>query len=94
MPPNRRRHGHAGGAWLVLAALCAGTASADVMRGFGSGSSSPSDADILVKLQALYAEKLKPLEKKSRQAADSRCPLALHQFHTAHHLALRRFALF
>jgi hypothetical protein len=69
MPPHRRRHGRDGGAWLVLAGLCAGIASANVMRGFGSGSSSPSDADILVKLQALYSEKLKPLEKKSRQAA-------------------------
>jgi hypothetical protein len=67
--PIRRRHGRAGGAWLMLAGMCAGVASANVMRGFGSGSSSPSDADILVKLQALYAEKLKPLEKKSRQAA-------------------------
>jgi len=36
------------------------------MAGFGSGMTAPTDTDILEKLQSLYAEKLRPLEKKSR----------------------------
>eukprot|EP00967_Tisochrysis_lutea_P041313 scaffold49653_cov31-Tisochrysis_lutea.AAC.1 len=65
---RRRQHGPSfGGAWLLAACLCARGSHAEIMRGFGSGSTVPTDADILVKLQALYSEKLKPLEKKSRR---------------------------
>jgi len=51
----------------MLAVAClAVSASAEVMRGFGSLSTSDTDAAILEQLQKLYAEKLRPLEKKSR----------------------------
>jgi len=53
---------------VLAVALTSNGAAAEVMRGFGSGMSAPSDSDILIKLQAIYAEKLKPLEKKSRCA--------------------------